>query len=929
MTHRFWRRCAAPATLSLGLLLGACSADDPTEMLASARQYLDKNDHPAAIIQLKNALQAQPDLAEARFLLGRALLLKGDPAGAETELQKARELGHSPDQVTPLLVRSRLALGQFRQVTEDFAQVRLGTPQAQAELHTQLAIAWRQLGNAPAFEASLQAALAAQSEHAGALVEQARSQAARQDFGGAVRVLDGVLTRTPVHSEALKLRGDIRFTAQGQAEAALADYRAAAAAALPGTPEAMGAQAGAARVLLATRQLEPAAREIEALGSSAPGHPQTLYLQAQLAFEQGRFADTRTRLQELLKRTPDSPMALELAGATEYQLGAWSQAELYAQRALQNEPQLRVARQVLLMTHLRTGDVDKALAMLPADLATNNSDPGLLALAGEAYMLKGDTAQAQQYFSRAARLDPTDASKRTSLAVSTIASGRADEGMALLRDIASTDTGVMADMALINAHIHAREWDQALAAIDALSRKRASDPMPAQMRGRVLLMRGDRSGARTAFERAQQLDTRYFPATAALVSLDLAERKPAEARTRLQALLKDQPRHPQALMALAEVEASSGAAPATVADLIREAIKAAPNDKAPHLMLVEHHLRHQDTRAALVAAQSAASILPEVPEVIDALGRAQSAAGDHQQAKSTFGKLGVMLPRSPLPHLRMATVLSATGDTAGAQQSLRSALALQPDLLPAQRALVDMALKAGRSTEALGIARQVQTQRPKEAVGFMMEGDVQALSKNWDAAASAYRTGARLAPSTELSIKLHTVLIASGKGPEADKLAADWQKAHPQDGAFVLYLGDRALASQQWAVAQRHYERVVELNPTDALALNNLAWVAGRQGRADAVSLAERATKAAPGQPAYLDTLAVLLSERNEHARAISVQKQAVALDPASPVYKLHLARIHIQAGDKAAAKPLLDELAALGDRFGRQAEVKQLREGL
>ena len=43
---------------------------------------------------------------------------------------------------------------------------------------------------------------------------------------------------------------------------------------------------------------------------------------------------------------------------------------------------------------------------------------------------------------------------------------------------------------------------------------------------------------------------------------------------------------------------------------------------------------------------------------------------------------------------------------------MRSALALQPDLLPAQRALVDMALKAGRSTEALGIARQVQTQRP-------------------------------------------------------------------------------------------------------------------------------------------------------------------------------------------------------------------------
>jgi tetratricopeptide (TPR) repeat protein len=128
MTHRFWRHCAAPATLSLGLLLGGCSTEDPQAMVASARQYLEQNDHPAAIIQLKNALQAQPDLAEARFLLGRALLLKGDPAGAQTELQKARALGHSADEVTPLLVRSRLALGQFREVTEEFAQVRLTPP---------------------------------------------------------------------------------------------------------------------------------------------------------------------------------------------------------------------------------------------------------------------------------------------------------------------------------------------------------------------------------------------------------------------------------------------------------------------------------------------------------------------------------------------------------------------------------------------------------------------------------------------------------------------------------------------------------------------------------------------------------------------------------------------------------------------------------
>ena len=73
-------------------------------------------------------------------------VLNGDPAGAETELQKARDLGHSPEAVTPLLVRSRLAQGQFQKVTNDFANTALTAPEAQAELKTLVAVAWRQQG---------------------------------------------------------------------------------------------------------------------------------------------------------------------------------------------------------------------------------------------------------------------------------------------------------------------------------------------------------------------------------------------------------------------------------------------------------------------------------------------------------------------------------------------------------------------------------------------------------------------------------------------------------------------------------------------------------------------------------------------------------------------------------------------------------------
>ena len=97
----------------------------------------------------------------------------------------------------------------------------------------------------------------------------------------------------------------------------------------------------------------------------------------------------------------------------------------------------------------------------------------------------------------------------------------------------------------------------------------------------------------------------------------------------------------------------------------------------------------------------------------------------------------------------------------------------------------------------------------------------------------------------------------------------------------------------------------------------------------DATALAEKANEAAPNQPAFMDTLAVLLSDKNEHARALELQKRVVALQPQVPLFKFNLARIHIKAGEKAQARPLLDELSALGDKFNRQAEVDELKKGL
>ena len=119
-------------------VLAACSGNDPDAMVASAKDYLAKNDTKSAVIQLKNALEKNPDLGEARYLLGRTLLASGDVPAAEKELRRARDLKYPAEKVDPPLASAWAKLGRYQQIVDELAQAKGSTPAETAELKTAL-----------------------------------------------------------------------------------------------------------------------------------------------------------------------------------------------------------------------------------------------------------------------------------------------------------------------------------------------------------------------------------------------------------------------------------------------------------------------------------------------------------------------------------------------------------------------------------------------------------------------------------------------------------------------------------------------------------------------------------------------------------------------------------------------------------------------
>lgn len=914
------RLCALLASL----VLVACT-DQPDDLLASAKAYLDHHDSKAAIIQAKNALQMAPQSPEARFVLGSALLESGDLSGAEAELRKSLELKHPGDRVIPQLAKVLLAQGQSRKAIDAFSQTTLEHASAQASLQLTLSAAYADQGQSAQAQSALDASLKAEPGYPPALLERARQMAAERDYGPALALVDEVLGKDPENPSAWNLKGDILWHAQGKLQEAAVAYRTATRI----KPDYVVSHASLTNILLQEGNLAEAATQLEHLQKISANHPQVHYLGAQLAFQKNDYKQAHTLAQQFLKAAPRNVQALQLAGAVALQLGELKKAEGHLSAALEASPVLTLARRLLVMTYLRSGQINKAVETLQPGLSRESIDPGLIPLAGEVYLQAGDLNKAGAYFAKASQLAPKDGKRKTALALVHLRSGMVDTALEELRHIAVTDTDTTADLALINAHLKRQELDKALKAIDGLERKQPTLPVAAHLRARVLLAQQNRSGARASLEHALTLDPLYFPAIAGLAGMDLTDKKPEAARQRFESLLKKDPGNKQALLALAELAGRTGASTAEVAKLIGNAVQANPSDAEIRLLLINFYIHNKDIKGASSAAQNAATAFPDNPRLIDALGRTQQASGDFNQAIASYTRLAALVPDSPLPLMGLAQAHWAARDAAAASNQLRKALTLQPDFLDAQRALIALQVEGRRFPDAITIARTVQRQRPKDGVGFILEGDVHAADKKWDAAAAAYRTGLQGAGSTAVAVKLHTVLRASAPPSEAERFSTTWQKDHPQDAAFLLYLADSALARADLATAEKHYGTVARLQPDNATAFNNLAWVSAKLKRDGAMAYAEKAVALAPNQATFLDTLAMLRSEKGNYAKALELQNRALALEPQNALFRLNLAKIHLRGGHADLAKAELHALSQLGEKFPAQLEVTALLKGL
>ena len=918
------------ARLALLALLTAsfsgCGGESTQELLASAKTKLEREDNKGAVLQLKSALQQSPQLPEARFLLGKALFAEGKVGEAMVELEKARDLKHPDDAVLPMLAQAQLAMRQAKKVTDLYGNSSLTDPKAHAALKATVAAAYATQGKLELSEASVKQALELDAKNATARILQAQLMAGRGEMDPALKVLEGLLADQPKKVEAWHLKGEILAIGKQDTAGAAAAYQQA----LQIQPRFAAAHASLVNMALRKGDMPTFKAAVDDMSKALPGHPDTLLFEAQSALAERNYAVARNLLQKLLQSTPNSFLVLQAAGTVEMESGSLVQAERHLSQALQLEPRLLGARRLLAQTYLRGGQPAKALAILQPLIEQANVSAAVLATAATAHLQNGQLTEAERLFTRAAKLSPDDTRIKTALALAQIGKGNTQGGFAELESIAARDSGTYTDMALVSARLRQKDFTAALQALDRMQGKQPNNAVPHHIRGQIMLQRQDFLAARASFEKANALDPRYFPALASLMDMDIHDKKPEAAIARMEAELAREPRNYRALGILASLRQRTGAPPESIKALLTAAVKAGPDQAAPRMLLGEYLLSIKDYNGAKAAAQDATATLPNELQLVDLLGRAQLAAGDAQQALSAFGKVAAAHPASAEAQMRLAEAQLRNKDSDAASRTLEKVLRIDPKSLPAQNRLMQLALQGKRFDEALGIAKAVQRQQPTRAAGYLMEGDVHAQQRKLGLALAAFRAALERDKSTPTAMRVHATTSLALSSADAERFAASWMKDHPKDAAFMIHLGAVALDQNQFSAAERHFKAVLALQAEHPATLNNLAWVLLQQGKTGALPFAERANQLAPDQAAFMDTLAAALADDGQLAKAVDLQRKALAkaTEAAAPAYRLRLAKLLLKAGDQAKARTELETLKALGDKFPGQDEVTALLKG-
>lgn len=906
---------AAAAAFSL-LLLGACGrfGDTAADHLARADELRAKGDTAGSLIELKNALQKEPDNAHARFQIGEAYLQSGNLVGAQKELNHALNAGLL-DATLPL-ARSYVATQSWDPLS-DLKPADSLPNGVRAEVLALKARGALAGGDRDGAQALIEQAQALDPKAAPVLFSEALLALGDQKQELAAASIDSALQADPNYADALSLRADLA-AGKGQMAEAEADYSRVITL-RPATSAAELLKRGMVRLSL--KKLDEARQDADALKKWAPGHPGVAYLDGLLQLGAGDYVAAQTAFETALSKAPDYLPVIFYLGAVHAAQDRLEQADYYLSTYLARVPGSTAAARLAAGVKMRRNDPEGATSILERAAAANPKDAVIHDLLGRIYASRGDP-KGIEMLKEAVALQPDSAALRERLGIAMLLGGQQEQAEAEIEAAGRLDPNSrQGKYLLVVTAMRERDFKGALSEAEALRAAYPDDATVLNLLGGIHLAMNAPTKAVQSFEEALRLKPDSVAATNNLGQLKAGTGDLEGAIAVYRAGLKHSPGNAAISPRLAGILLSQKK-PDEAIQVLSDAVKANPAAPSPRIVLARVQYGLGKPEDALKTLQEGGD---QNAELKIAAGDMALARKDIATARANFEAAAKLDERSAVPLFLLGQVERQAGKPEVAEKRYRDALGRDFQNQPARTALVSLLLSERNVAGALAVVDDADRQGIKEGYLHALRGDIAAVQNNREAALDAYSKAVAMQDSRAHRTALARAQASYGNLKDAIATLEGWLAKNPQDTATRhVQLNWQVMAGNNDAATQG-YEALLKSDPQDVLALNNLAMMLRGKDNQRALELARKADELAPKSPAIMDTLALLLMDTGALPQARQLLEDAVAAAPKAPVLQLHLAQVQAKAGDKAEARAGLEKLLEAEANFPEREQAEAL----
>ncbi len=914
-------RASLASTISMIALLGwmafdqmpAAHADTAAAggYVADAVKRLEQRDPQAAIIQLKNALQADPNDLRARQLLGEIYLDLGRLPEAEKELNRVHE--RTPSEATTIsLARARLGQGKAEDVLALLDGVSSTDPEQRQIMALIRTEALLNLGRPGDARDALGAELEANPLDADVNLMDARISLAEGDADNAQAKVERALEVNQGSLHAWLLDAQIK-SGKGLYEEALTSLDRAGNLA----PGNSSIKVMRAEILVRRAKFDDAERVVTDVLRHSPKNVAANFLLATVQSSKGELSDADATLRKIADVTRDVEEIMLLSGVVKLGLGQQAQAETLLAKYIARKPDNLAVRRLLAGLQIRHGSPRAATETLSMVAGPTSTDVISLQLMSSAQLRKGDIDAARTTLARLAQLGQSPSAQQAIALLSVLNSPD--------RKIPSDQTRL--DMAKILDLLRNGEADEARIASQELLDTYPDNPVALNLHGMTQLMGGgDADSARALFQQAVAQDPAYLDAHKNLDRLDVQAADFDGLQKRLQRRLADGLDVEGSALQLARLHVSQKRPDEGFKVLLDQAAAWPRSVFLRRAMLALAVQQGRKDEAAKVAEELLGLGDAGDPIAHSAVADHFFNTGDYEAAVFAYTKLNQAKPDQPSLLIALAQSQYRAGDVKGARSSLQHILKLEPTHAVANNSLIDLDLEAAETDAALAFTDQLKQAAPAQAA--RLRSKVLMHTGKSDQALVVLEQALAATPSPILSRELFKVRRELTLHDEAIAGLKSWIATNPDDIGALDMMGDAHVERRELEAALPYFERAHQLTLNNPVLLNDLSWVRHELGRPGAEDLARRAYQMRP-TPAIGDTLGWILVQKGDTEQGLRILREAHLGLQENPDIRYHLAYALHSSGDAEAARELLQELKGWPEPFMEQEKALELLKAL